>query len=86
MNIQPLSTKILILPTLQESKTKSGILVPDTVDKEKPITGIVEATGIDVVSVKKGDRILFRKYAPDEYEGYLICDESDILSIINEPD
>lgn len=75
--------------------TKSGIVLPDTAEKEKPIKGRVLSVGPGKVneqgvrtplSVKVGDTVLFKKYGPDEIEidgkKYLVGDEEDILAII----
>lgn len=95
MNIKPLSDHILIEPMKEEEKTKAGIFLPDTANKEKSEEGKVVAVGpgkktddgkIIMMSVKPGDRVLFSKYGPSEIkvEGkeYLIATESDILAII----
>ena len=76
--------------------TKSGIVIPETSEKEKPIKGKVVAAGpgkLDEkgnrmpMSVKVGDLVLFKKYGPDELEvdgkKYLVGEEADILAIIN---
>ena len=75
--------------------TKSGIVIPDTADKEKPMLGTVVAVGPGKwnekgervpMSVKVGDKVLFKKYGPDEVEvegkKYLVGDEDDILAIL----
>ncbi len=80
-----------------EKTTKSGIVIPDTVEKERPMKGKVLATGPGKlnekseripVSVKVGDVVLFKKYGPDEIEidgkKYLVGDEDDVLGIIEE--
>jgi len=95
MNIKPLSDNILIKPVKGEEKTESGILLPDTVDKERPEQGRVISVGpgrktsagkIISLEVKPGDKVLFTKYAPNEIKienkEYLIAKESDILAII----
>ena len=95
MNIKPLSDHILIEPIKEEEKTKSGIFLPDTAQKEKPEQGIVIAVGqgkktddgkIVPVSVKPGDKVLFTKYGPNEIKidgrEYLIAREDDILAVI----
>ena len=95
MNIKPLSDHILIEPIKEEDKTKSGIFLPDTAQKEKPEQGLVIAVGsgkktddgkIVPVSVKAGDKVLFTKYGPNEIKidgkEYLIAREEDILAII----
>lgn len=95
MNIKPLSDHILIEPIKEEEKTKSGIFLPDTVEKEKPEQGKVVAVGrgrkmssgkIIPLEIKVGDKVIFTKYGPSEIkvEGkeYLIAKEEDILAII----
>jgi len=95
MKIKPLSNHILIEPIKEEEKTKSGILLPETAEKEKPEQGKVIAVGpgrkvasgkIIPLEVKVGDRVLFKGYGPhsvkiDDKE-YLIAEEEDILAVI----
>lgn len=95
MNIKPLSDHILIEPIKEEEKTKGGILLPDTIEKERPEQGRVVAVGPGrkmksgetiPLEVKEGDRVLFTKYSPNEIKvddkEYLIAREEDILAII----
>lgn len=95
MKFKPLSNHVFIEPLDEEKTTKSGIVLPDTAEKEKPIRGKVLAVGPGKVSergeraamsVKVGDIVLFKKYGPDEIEiddkKYLVGDEDDILAII----
>ena len=95
MNFKPLSNRVFIEPLEDEKTTKSGIVLPDTAEREKPIRGKVVATGPGKVndkgertpmSVKPGDIVLFKKYGPDEIEidgkKYLVGDEEDILAIV----
>src|SRR3989344_2423381 len=95
MNLKPLNDRIFLEPVEEEKTTKSGIVLPDTAEKEKPIKGRVVATGpgkLDEkgnrvpMSVKVGDLVLFKKYGPDELEvegkKYLVGEEADILAII----
>ncbi|MFA5877788.1 MAG: co-chaperone GroES [Candidatus Staskawiczbacteria bacterium] len=95
MKITPLSDHLLIEPIKEEEKTKSGILLPDTVEKEKPEQGKVVAVGpgrkiasgkVIPLEVKLGDKVIFTKYGPSEIkvEGkkYLIAKEEDILAVI----
>lgn len=92
---KPLSNHIFIEVVQEDKKTKSGIVLPDTAEKEKPMVGKVVAVGAGKVnergercpmSVKVGDKVLFKKYGPDEIEmdgkKYLVGDEDDILAII----
>ena len=95
MNIKPLSDYILIEPAKEEEKTETGILLPQTAEKERPEQGKVIAVGpgrktasgkIISVDVKPGDRVLFTKYGPNEIKvdnkKYLIAKQEDILAII----
>lgn len=95
MNIKPLSDHILIEPIKEEEKTKAGILLPETAEKERPEQGKVIAVGsgkklnsgkVIPVEVKPGDKVLFTKYGPNEIKvgdkEYLIAKEEDILAII----
>ncbi len=95
MTIKPLSDHILIEPIKEEEKTRGGIFLPETAEKEKSEQGKVIATGpgkrnekgeIIPVSVKAGDRVLFSKYGPSEIKvddkEYLIASEGDILAVI----
>ena len=97
MNIKPIADHILIEPLKQEEKTKSGILLPDTAEKEKPEQGRVIAAGpgkktdngtLIPLEVKAGDIVLFTKYGPNEVKieekEYLIAREEDILAIIEQ--
>lgn len=95
MNLKPLHANVIIKPLGQETMTKSGIVIPDTISKEKPEQGEVVAVGAGRVldngqlapmSVKVGDKVMFRKYSPDEIkvgeEEYLVIKEQDIMLII----
>ena len=93
MKLKPLNSNLIISVEYEET-TKSGIVLPDTADKERPEKGKVVAVGPGKLDekgnrlpmvIKKGDIVLFKKYAPDEidYNGkrYLILDESDVLAV-----
>ncbi len=95
MNLKPLSNRVFIEPINEDKTTKSGLVIPETSEKEKPIKGKILATGpgkrnekgeIVLMSVKVGDVVLFKKYGPDEIEidgkKYLVGEEEDILAII----
>lgn len=89
VKIQPLSDRVLVEPQEAETKTASGIIIPDSA-KEKPQKGTVIAVGNGKkdheMTVKKGDTVLYGKYSGTDlkYEGkdYLIMREDDILAII----
>jgi chaperonin GroES len=94
MKIRPLHDHILVKRVKEEEKTKGGIIIPDTA-KEKPQEGKVVAVGkgkiledgkLVALDVKKGDRILFNKYAGNEVkiegEEHLILREDDILGVL----
>lgn len=86
MSIKPLADRVLIEPTAAETKTASGIFIPDNA-KEKPSQGKVIAIGNDEnLTVKVGDTVIYAKFAGTEvtHESteYLIMQESEILAII----
>ena len=77
MKLQPLSDHIFIQSLEEEKTTKSGIVIPDTAEKEKPVKGKVLAVGpgkrnekgeLIPMTLKVGDIVLFSKYGPDEIE------------------
>jgi len=89
MQIKPFEDRVLVEPEeIEESKTKSGLIIPDTA-KEKPRTGKVIEVGTDeelAENIKVGDRIVFAKFTGEEVEfediKYLIVSRSDILAVI----
>jgi chaperonin GroES len=94
MQLQPLAGRVIVVGIPEEEMTKSGIVLP-TSGKEKPEQGEVIAVGPGKmlesgqrapVAVKVGDKIVFKKYGPDQVKldgkEYLVLDESDILAII----
>lgn len=94
MKLRPLHDRIIVKRVAQETKTAGGIIIPDSA-KEKPQEGLVIAAGEGKVldngtraklDVKKGDKVLFGKYAGSEVtidgEDHLIMREEDILAII----
>jgi len=93
--IKPLADYIVIEPISPREITKSGILLPQTADKDKPEQGKVIAVGpgkmlssgkISPMEVKAGDIVLFTKYGPNEIKveekEYLIAKQEDILAIL----
>lgn len=87
MAIKPLRDQVVVQPTTKEEKRKSGIILPDTAEKEKPEQGKVIAFGPKVKDLKKGDLVLFTQYAPNEIKvnnkELLVVKEEDILAVIN---
>lgn len=103
-NIRPLGDRVLVKAIAEEGagmKTASGIILPDTIDKERPEEGRVIAVGegrcckdchtckdgvCSTLKVKKGDRVIFTKFGPEEItvdgEDYLIVSESNILAVV----
>ena len=93
-NYKPLNDHVLIKPINGNEVSKAGIILPDTVDKEKPEKGEVVATGPGKLlengqrapmSVKVGDKVIFKKYSPDELPGdedLMVIKEEDILAVI----
>ncbi len=96
MNVRPLSNHVFLEPVEEEKMTKSGIVLPETAEKEKPQRGKIIAVGPGKlnekgeripVAVEVGNIVLFKKYGPDEIElegkKYLVGDEEDILAILD---
>mgnify|MGYP001056456173 FL=1 len=84
VKIQPLGTRIRTRPLEQESKTSSGLYLPETA-KEKPQTGQVIAIGDDEsIKVKPKDKVLFAKYTGTEFKmdgvEYLLIEANDLLA------
>jgi len=95
MKLSPISDYIIIEPKNDEKKTKSGIVLPDTAEKEKPQQGSVVAVGPGKMlengerakmQVKEGDTVLFSKYSPNEVKiddkEYFVIREDDVMAII----
>lgn len=93
--LKPLNDHIIVNPATKEEKTSFGILLPESVNKEKPEKGEVISVGPGkmlengtraTMSVKPGDKVIFTKYAPNEIKidntEYLVLSESDILAVI----
>lgn len=94
MNLRPLGDHVIVKPTEAEEKSKGGLYIPDTADKDKPFQGEVLAVGQGkltddgkrlAMEVKTGDKVIFAKYAGTEVKidgtKYLILKEDDILAI-----
>ena len=87
--MKPINDRVVVQPAAADAKTTGGIIIPDTA-KEKPQKGKIVAVGPgkdgNLMTVKKGDIVLYGKYAGQEinYEGkdYLIMREDDILVIL----
>ena len=95
MNFRPLHDRVLVKRVEEESKTKGGIIIPDTA-KEKPQEGEVVAVGpgarddsgkVNALELKAGDRILFGKWSGTEVkidgEDLIIMKESDVLGVLS---
>ena len=95
MNLKPLRYHVILEAITVEEKTKGGIVLPETADKEKPEQGKVVAVGPGRINlkgqrvpmeIKKGDIVLFSKYGPNEVKvdgkEYLVAKEEDVLAIV----
>jgi len=95
MNLKPLGDHLIVQTADVDTITKSGIVLPETADKERPQQGEVIAVGPGRIldngnrlpmSVKVGQKILFKKYSPDEIKiedkEYLVLSESEVIAII----
>ncbi len=95
-NYKPLNDHVLIKPFAVDEVSKAGIILPDTIDKEKPERGEVVAIGEGrllengqraPISLKVGDKVIFKKYSPDEIPGeedLLMIKEEDVMAIIQQ--
>jgi len=96
-HVKPLGDRAVVKPTEREEKTAGGIILPDTVSKERPQEGTILAVGegrrddsgkLIPMNVKPGDKVLFAKYSGTEFKldevEYLILSEKDILGIIQD--
>ena len=95
IKLEPLADRVIVKPIEKEEVTKGGLVIPDTV-KERPQEGVVIAIGPGRLSedgkrvpieVKKGDRVIYARYAGIELkyedEDYLVLRESDILAKVS---
>ena len=98
LKIQPLGSRLIVKPIIEDEVTKSGIILPETADKEKPIRGEVLAIGPgkflengqrEKIDLKVGDKVLFEKYGSDEYkiddEEFLVVDYDKVVAVIVAP-
>ena len=87
MNFTPLGDRVLVKVQEPETKTASGIIIPDNASKERPTQAKVIAIGEDVKNVAVDDQVIYTQYAKtatvklDEVE-YLVMDESEILGVL----
>ena len=94
MKLKPLADNIVVKGISNEEITKSGIIIPDTVDKEKPEQGEVVAVGpgkyengqLIPMEVKVGNKIIFKKYSPDDFklegEEVLVLKQEDVIAVL----
>jgi chaperonin GroES len=95
MKLRPLGDRVVVKPLSKDEVTKSGIILPETVEKERPERGEIIAIGpgkllddgrFAPMGVKVGDKVVFKKYSPDEVkvdgEEVLVISESDIMAVI----
>ena len=96
LKLRPLGDRVVIKPTPREEMTKTGIVLPDTA-KEKPQEGLILSVGPgrilddgkrEPIDVKKGQKVLYAKYAGTEFkidgEDLLIVSQKDILAIVED--
>jgi len=88
MHLKPLGDRIIVKPVTEEEVTKAGIVLPDTVEKEKKeegeVVGVGDGEKIKKLGLKVGDKVIFGKYAGDEVElediEYKVLKEEDVLA------
>jgi len=95
MQLRPVGDHLIVKPLPKEETSASGIIIPDTVDKERPERGEVIAVGPgrmlengqrSIAEAKVGDKVVFKKYAPDEFKldgvEYLVIKADDVMAVI----
>lgn len=90
LKIRPLGDRVVIKPLIAEEKTKTGIILPETTEKEKPEQGKIVAIGkgekIKQLGLKAGDTVLFEKYAGTDIKidgmEYKVVDKDSVLAIL----
>ncbi|MFZ2803985.1 MAG: co-chaperone GroES [Patescibacteria group bacterium] len=95
MQLRPLNDRVIVKAVAKEEMTKTGIILPGSSDKERPEQGEVIAVGPGrmlengsraAMSLKVGDKIVFKKYSPDEVKidnvEYLVVGEGDVMAVI----
>jgi len=90
MNIKPLGDRVLVKPFEEEKVTESGIIMPDTVDKEKKAEGVVVALGsgeeLKKLDLKIGDKVLFEKWGGEDVKSdglnYKILPFDKMLAVV----
>jgi len=94
LSIRPLADRVVVKPVEKGEKTVSGIIIPDTANKEKPAKGTVVAVGpgryedgkLVPMTLKVGDKVIFSKYGYDEVkvdgEDYFVLTEASVLAVI----
>lgn len=90
MKLKPLGDRVVVKPTPQQEVTKSGIILPDTADKEKKAEGEIIAIGtgekIQKLNLKIGQKVVYSQYGGSEVtvdeEDYKVLSEDDLLAVI----
>ncbi|MCR4311717.1 MAG: co-chaperone GroES [Candidatus Uhrbacteria bacterium] len=95
MKLKPLGNHIVVKTVKKEAVTASGIIIPETAEKERPEQGVVVAVGPgkllengtrQIVDLKEGDNIVFKKYSPDEVklgdDTFLVLSSDDVMAIV----
>ncbi len=95
MSLKPIGDHLIVKPVAKEEMSASGIIIPETVNKERPERGEIIAVGPgrmlengqrSVIDVKVGDQVVFKKYAPDEVKvddvEYLVIKADDVMAVI----
>jgi chaperonin GroES len=90
MKLRPLGDRIVVMPKTEEEVTKSGIVLPDTVEKEKKEEGKVVGIGtgekITKLGLKEGDTVMFGKYSGEDVTvddvEYKVLKDEDVLAVL----
>ena len=95
LKLQPLGSRLIVKQIAENEVTKSGIILPETADKEKPVRGEILAIGPgktlengqrEKIDLKVGDKVLFEKYGADEYKvdnkEFLVIEYDKVVAVI----
>lgn len=95
MALRPVGDHLIVKPLAKEELSASGIIIPDTAEKQRPERGEIIAAGPgrtlengqrSVMEAKVGDKVVFKKYAPDEFKidgvEYLVIKSDDVMAVI----
>ena len=87
MRLEPLFNQVLVAVEEKQEVTESGLVIPDNASFDRPQTGTITATGPEADKVKVGDKVIYRRFSPDEVkigeETHTLLSQADILAIVH---